>query len=241
MQNVALFRVSLLTCALFLPTGCTTQDIESVLDAVAQSSSQQQVNMAEGIKQALELGSERASADLSQRGGYANNPLLRIQMPEHMQQISGTLRRYGLGGQVDRIESLMNQGAEQAAIEAKAVFFDAIRAMTIDDAVGIVRGPDNAATLYFKDRTEAALRARYQPIIERNLQQVGFYNQYRTFLGVYENLPIPNKVSLDLEQHVLDRSLQGLFTRMADEEALIRKDPLGRGSTVIASMFNRAR
>lgn len=239
MRKAAFFRFTLLSCSLLLPAACTTQDINTALDMVQQSGMQQPASLSTGIKQALELGAERASTDLSQQGAYAGNPALRIDLPPEVKNVADTLRRFGLGGQVDQIEALMNQGAEQAAGEAQKVFIDAIRNMSIEDALGIVRGPENAATMYFRENTEASLRERYQPIIAKNLEQVGFYNQYRSFLSVYDTLPIPNKINLDLEDYVLKRSLDGLFARMAQEEALIRQDPMGRGSAVIASVFNR--
>ena len=133
----------------------------------------------------------------------------------------------------------MNQGAERAAVEAKAVFINAVRGMTVTDAMGIVRGSNTAATEYFRQRTEADLRARYLPIIQNNLRQIGFYSQYQQLLAGYQKLPIANKPDLDLEQHVLTQSLNALFTQVGEEEKAIRKDPLGRGSSAIAAVFGR--
>jgi hypothetical protein len=149
------------------------------------------------------------------------------------------VRQFGLGGQVDRIEALMNQGAERAAIEAKAIFIKAVRAMSIADAMAIVRGGNTAATDYFRQRTEAELRQTYLPIIKSNLQQVGFYSQYQQLLTAYQRLPVADKPDLDLEQHVLTQSLNALFTQVGEEEKAIRKDPLGRGSSAIATVFGR--
>lgn len=195
--------------------------------------------LARGIKESLELGSTRAADLLSRAGGYQNHPLYRISLPEAVQPLATNLRKFGLGGQVDRIESLMNQGAEHAAVEAKAIFISAVRDMTVNDALGIIRGADTAATDYFRGRTEANLRQRYLPIIQSNLQQIGFYQQYQQLLSAYKQLPLANKPDLDLEQHVLTQSLNALFTQVAEEEKAIRKDPLGRGSSAIAAVFGR--
>ena len=195
--------------------------------------------MSTAIKASLELGSTRASDMLSKSGGYAQHPLYRIKLPQQVQPIAARLRQFGLGGQLDRVESLMNQGAEQAADEAKLVFIEAIRAMTITDALGIVRGGETAGTDYFRRQTETVLKQRYQPIIRRNLEQIGFYNQYQQFLSAYRQLPIGNKPDLDLEQDVLTQSLDALFKQVAEEEKLIRRDPVGRGSSVIAAVFGR--
>jgi hypothetical protein len=191
------------------------------------------------LKESLELGSTRAADLLSKVGGYQNSARYRIRLPEAVQPLASRLRQFGLGGQVDRVEALMNRGAEHAAVEAKAVFISAVRSMTITDAMGIVRGGNTAATDYFRQHTEAELRQRYLPIIKSNLQQVGFYNQYQQLLTAYKRLPLADKPDLDLEQHVLTQSLNALFTQVGEEEKAIRKDPLGRGSAAIAAIFGR--
>lgn len=195
--------------------------------------------LARAVKESLELGSTRAADLLSQTGGYQNSTKYRIPLPSAMQPIASRLRQFGLGGQIDRIETLMNQGAERAAVEAKGLFVEAVRAMTVTDALGIVRGNDTAATQYFRQHTEAELRRRYEPIIQNSLRQIGFYDQYQTFLKAYKQLPLSNKPELDLEQHVLTRSLDALFLQVAEEEKAIRKDPLGRGSSAIAAVFGK--
>ncbi|WP_372592547.1 DUF4197 domain-containing protein [Guyparkeria sp.] len=198
-----------------------------------------QAAMVRGIKESLEIGSIRAADLLSKDRGYLDHPVYRIRLPEAVQPIAGSLRRFGLGPQLDRVELLMNRAAEQAAGEAKAVFVDAVRAMTISDAVGIVRGHDTAATDYFRRQTEASLRERYSPIIQSHLQQLGFYSQYRLLLAAYNRVPVAGKPDLDLEQHALTQSLDALFRQVAEEEKLIRQDPLGRGSRAIAAVFGR--
>jgi hypothetical protein len=230
-------------CLIALPlslTACnaTLPQIAETGAAVAGAAGyNNQAQLVRGIKDALELGSTRASSSLSATGGYANNPLYRILLPAEVQPIASRLRQLGLGAQMDQVEALMNQGAEKAAIEAKGVFIDAVRNMTVTDALGIVRGGNTAATDYFRAQTEASLRQRYLPIIQQNLQQIGFYNQYKQLLSTYNMLPIANKPNLDLEQHVLNQALNGLFKQVAVEEQLIRKDPVGRGSQVIGAVF----
>jgi Protein of unknown function (DUF4197) len=226
----------LLSMVAMLCVGCAelTQVLEASSGTGATTSSSA---LARAIKESLELGSTRAADMLSKTGGYSQSPVYRIKLPQQVQSIASRLRQFGLGGQVDRIEALMNQGAEQAAIEAKGVFIDAVRAMTITDALGIVRGNDTAATDYFRRSTEAVLRDRYSPIIKRNLEQIGFYRQYQQLLTAYKVLPIANKPELDLEQHVLTQSLDALFKQVGQEEKLIRQDPIGRGSSAIAAVF----
>lgn len=224
-----------------LLAGCAglNEWLEAGSGAAGQAGYNNPSQLATAIRQTLELSSNRATTALSAPGGYANDPLLRIALPSEVNQVTSALRQFGLGQYVDRLEASMNAGAEQAAGEAKEVFLTAIRGMTIDDALGIVRGGDTAATGYFRDRTEDTLRQRYQPVIRRNLEQVGFYEQYRLVVDVYNTLPVSGRLNLDLEHYVLDRSLDGLFTRMASEEQLIRRDPLGRGGELINAIFTR--
>ncbi len=232
-------KALLIACVLSL-MACA--ELTPYLDAGAEVANaagyNNQATMVRGIKDALALGSTRAATQLSALGGYSNSSLYRIELPDELETVTSTLRRFGLGGQLDQVEALMNQGAEKAALEAKAVFVDAVRNMTVTDALGIIRGSDTAATDYFRQQTETSLRLRYLPIIQQNLEQIGFYNQYQQFLGAYQQLPISNKPNLDLEQHVLDESLRALFSQVAVEEKLIRQDPVGRGSALIGSVFS---
>lgn len=219
-------------------SSCT--EMSQILQSGAVSAGQpDEAALTRAVKESLELGSSRAADLLSQVGGYQNSSRYRIRLPEAVQPVATRLRQFGLGGQVDRIEALMNQGAERAALEAKAVFISAVRGMTVTDAMGIVRGGNTAATDYFRQHTESDLRQRYLPIIRSNLQQVGFYNQYQQLLTAYKRLPLADKPDLDLEQHVLTQSLNALFTQVGEEEQAIRKDPLGRGSAAIAAIFGR--
>jgi hypothetical protein len=215
------------------------QILQTGADVASASGYNNQAQLVRGIKDALELGSNRAAMQLSAPGGYSGNSLYRIELPANLQSTAKTLRQFGLGSQLDKVEALMNQGAEKAAAEAGSVFATAVRNMNVTDALGIVRGNDTAATAYFRQQTEAILRQRYQPIIKQNLQQIGFYNQYQQLLTTYNQLPIANKPSLDLEQHVLDQSLNGLFKEVANQEQLIRKDPVGRGSAIIGAVFGK--
>ncbi len=237
------------TCFLLLPLGlaCSLVACNATLPQIAETGATvagaagygNQAQMIRAIKEALELGSNRAATGLSAPGGYANSALYRIELPANVQPLASKLRQFGLGSQLDKVEALMNQGAEKAAVEAKGVFIDAVRNMSVTDALGIIRGGNTAATDYFRAQTEASLRQRYQPIIQQNLEQIGFYAQYKQLLNTYNMLPLANKPGLDLEQHVLNMALDGLFKQVAVEEQQIRKDPVGRGSQIIGAVFGK--
>lgn len=239
------FKIKQLISIFVLSTaaGCADLSIEQAMQAgfdISQVLSQNsEQSYGKAIKDTLELSSTRAANVLSVKGGYSDNPLYKIGMPEQLNRVTSTLRTLGLNRQVDEVERLMNQGAEEAASEAKAVFIDTVQQMTITDALSIIQGNETAATDYFKAKTETILRQRYQPIIQNHLNQVGFYNEYKQLLASYNKLPIANKPELDLQQHVLNESLAGLFSQVAKEEALIREDPVGRGSAFLGTVFGK--
>lgn len=231
---------ALLICTLTGVTGCS--ELTPILEAGAGIASATtgvsgQEQLVDGIKEALELGADRATSQLSTEGGYSDNSAYRIALPENLEKIAGTMRRFGLGGQIDQVETLMNEGAEQAAAVAKPVFIDAIKNMSVADGVEIIQGSDTAATDYFRTATESSLRERYQPIVDESLQKIGFYDQYKQLLTVYDSLPISDKPSLDLQEHVLDASLDALFKQISVEEQSIRANPLERGTELISAVF----
>ena len=187
--------------------------------------------LAAGIKETLITGTDRASAQLSQTGAF------NLKLPAAAQPVADTLRQFGFGSYVDKVETAMNRGAEQAVAEAAPVFKQAITSMSVNDALGIIRGGDTAATAYFRGETESSLRQRYQPIVEDNLKKTGFYDQYKSLLAVYDKLPLTNKPSMNLESYVIDNSMDELYTRIGEQESLIRQNPMQQGSALIGAVF----
>ncbi|WP_290523495.1 DUF4197 domain-containing protein [Alcanivorax sp.] len=187
--------------------------------------------LAAGIKAALIKGTDAAAAQLSQEGA------MNLKLPEAAAPVTNTLRQFGLGSYVDQVETAMNRGAEKAVVAGAPVFKNAINAMSVDDALGIIQGGDTAATNYFRGETEDSLRQRFQPIVEENLRKTGFYDQYQTFLAAYDKLPLTDKPNLDLESYVIDNSMDQLYTRIGEQETLIRQNPMQQGSALIGAVF----
>lgn len=234
-------RVSIVVLCTALTSGCAQMEAAMPwLNTGAQVASQMgygdQAQVSNAIKQALDLGSQRATASLSVAGGYSQMGY-RIGLPDAAKPVVDTLRKVGMGSYVDKAEAAMSAAAEQAAGESLPVFQEAIKSMSVNDALGIVSGPDTAATDYFRGQTEHSLRARYAPIVQDNLKKTGFYHQYQTMLAVYDKLPFTDKPNLNAEQYVIDLSLAALYDRMGKEEALIRQDPVGRGTALIGVVF----
>lgn len=237
-------RATGLILAAILLGGCASMDQKGVSDwlgfggAMARSAGYgDQAETADGIRQALQLGSQRATSELSRQGAFDPGTPYHISLPEELQTVAGMLRTAGYGERVDQLETRMNRAAEEAVAEAEPVFRRTIRDMTVQDALGIVNGGPTAATDYFRQHSTMALRERFRPIIRENLEQTGFYRQYRGLLDIYDALPVTEKPDLDIETWVLNQSLGAVFSRLAEEERAIREAPLERGSELIQSVF----
>ncbi|WP_432823505.1 DUF4197 domain-containing protein [Trichloromonas sp.] len=235
-------------CSLFLlllVAGCAEMkggDLAgSVLSALSTTGGSvgglDEATVAAGLKEALTVGSERAVASTSQPGGFLDNNLIRIVMPDELSTMAKTLRAIGFGGQVDAMEVAMNRAAERASEEAKPVLIDAVSQMTLTDAMGILKGGDTSATDYFRGKTSDSLRAKFLPIIQEKMNQVGLYQQYNQLMGTYNALPLVKKSTFDLDNYVADQGLNGLFTTLAQEEQSIRANPAARTTDLLKQVF----
>ena len=195
--------------------------------------------VAAGLKEALRIGTERTVARTGVRDGYLGNPQLRIALPPAVQDMSTTLRSLGLGGRLDELEVAMNRAAEGAAGEATAIFVETITSLTLQDALGILKGRDTAATDFLRARTAAALSARYRPIVQTHLRGVGGYTEYEELVALIEVLPLVDPPQLDIVDYVTERALAGLFTVLGEEERRIRTDPLARTTALLRRVFAR--
>jgi hypothetical protein len=225
----------LLTAALL--SGCAGLSAGDIIDLGDRNAPLTEQTVIDGLKEALRIGSERTSSTLSARGGFSDNPLLRVALPEELDRVASTLRTVGMGAQVDSFEILMNRSAERAAGEAVDVFVSAIRGMTIADAFSILNGPDDAATEYFRERTTDELTARFTPVVNEVMNRIGVYNQYQEVVRLYNAVPLTRPVSLDLTAYITDRTLQGLFSTLATEEKRIRDDPVARTTALLQRVF----
>lgn len=190
-----------------------------------------------GLKQALEVGSERAAKKLSRRGGYANDKGLRIPLPSQLRKLGDTLRKVGLGKQVDQFEYRMNRAAEEAARESVPIFVDAIFDMTFDDARKILNGNDTAATAYFRRTTEAKLRKLYRPIVRREVDRVGLVKAYHALVDTYHKVSFAPRIKFSIETYVADRALDGLFKTLGAMEKDIRRNIKARTTELLRKVF----
>ena len=189
------------------------------------------------LKAALEKGSTAAVANLGRTDGFFGNPQVKIPLPESMQRTENLMRRFGLGRYADELVLGMNRAAEAAVPEAKQLFVDSVRKMTLQDAKGILQGGDTAGTAYFRRTTEAELRKRFLPIVQRSTEKVGLVQQYDDYAEKVAALGLVKKDDANLEQYVTQKTLDGLFLMVAEEEKAIRKDPVATGTAIIKKVF----
>ncbi len=192
-----------------------------------------------GLREALRVGVERTVERTAREGGYFDSERIRIPLPPEFQSASQRLRRLGLERQVEDFERTMNRAAETAAREATGVFLNAIRDMEPADALGILRGGEDAATRYLEETARSELQRRYQPLIAEGMERSGVYRAYNPLRSRYNAIPFVPPLELELEDYVTDRALDGLFTVLAEEEARVRNDPVARTTELLRRTFGR--
>jgi hypothetical protein len=190
-----------------------------------------------GLKEALKVGTEKGTNKISAIDGFFKDAAIKILMPAEAQKAEKTLRNIGLGRQVDNAILSMNRAAEDAAKSASPIFINAIKGMSFQDAVGILRGGDNAATSYLKDKTTVSLTEAFRPVIESSLKKVDATKYWNTVFTSYNKLSA-EKVNPDLSAYVTEKALAGIFYQVAQEEQKIRKDPMARTSDILKKVFS---
>lgn len=191
-----------------------------------------------GLKEALSVGASHSAKLLSAPDGFFTNAAIKILMPPEAKKVESALRSAGFGSNIDKAILSMNRAAEDAAIKSAPIFTEAIRQMTVQDAMGILKGADTAATGYLREKTYPALIAAFRPVIETSLQKTEATKYWKDVFETYNKLPTTfNKVNPDLSAYVTERSLQGLFYQVALEEQKIRKDPAARVTDLLKKVF----
>lgn len=193
--------------------------------------------IADGLREALRIGTERATGKTSAVDGFLGNRLIRIVMPDELDKMASALRKIGMSRQVDELEVSMNRAAEKASAEAVAVFWEAVQGLTIDDARRVLQGGKHSATNLLKSRTTEPLTSRFKPIVTRKMDEVGLSRLWNDLAGTYNSLPLGQKPAVRLEDYVTDKALSGVFAMLAKEEERIRADPMARTTELLQRVF----
>jgi hypothetical protein len=190
-----------------------------------------------GLKEALTVGSENVVQQLGQTDGFYNDPQIHIPLPEKLATVKSALDKVGMGSFADDLELKLNRAAEAATPKARELFMNAISQMTFQDARGILNGPEDAATQYFKKTMTPDLAKAMTPVVDDTLSEVGAVQSYDQMMGKYADLPFVPDVKANLTDHVVNKGMDGIFHYMAKEEAAIRTNPVKRTTDLLKKVF----
>jgi len=228
---------------------CTTAGLAGPLDDILKgiklppprgTGSADEATTASGLKEALSIGTGNAVASVSKIDGYFGNQFIKILLPENIQTIADVLAKVGYQKKVDAFVLSMNRAAETAAPKARQYFVDAIKQMTFEDAMGILRGGDTSATEYFKSKTQQKLYNEFKPSVSASMNKVGVTRSYKDMVGTYtSSIPFANVEALDLDHYVTTKALDGLFYMIGQEEKKIRTDPAARVTDLLKTVFGK--
>lgn len=196
---------------------------------------------AQGIREALDQGVGRGISLLNKQDGFFGSQVYKLFLPAEAVKIENTLRQLGMGSLVDRAILQINRAAEDAVGYARPIFVDAIREMTITDALNILKGSQNAATQYFRNKTTDKLIAAFTPIIKGSLDKFSATKYYGDMVNTYNGFPTTiNKLNPDLPSYVVGKAVDALFDQVAQEEANIRSNVAARTSDLLKKVFGWA-
>ena len=228
-----------LVCSLASPV--SAQQLDQLFKGLGlgQQGGLSDAKIGSGLKEALKVGTENTVNLTGHQDGYFMNQAIKILMPSKLQSLEKGLRAVGYGSQVDEFILSMNRAAERAAPAAKKIFWDAIGEMTFDDAHKILSGGDTAATEYFKGKTTGRLTATFRPVVEKATNEVGVTRQYKDLVGRAEAIPFLKVESLDVDNYVVGKALDGLFHVLGEEERKIRTNPTARVTDLLKEVFGK--
>jgi hypothetical protein len=210
---------------------CGAATAQSALDALSSK------DATGGLRAALSQGIETAVTQLGAQNGFLNDPKVAIPLPPALAKAERGLRLVGMGAEADQLKATMNHAAEQAVAAAKPIFQQALQHMTVADAKGILTGGEDAGTQYFRRATGTQLGAKFAPIVARETAKLHVASVYDQYAGKAAGLGLLSKQESNLNDYVTEKALDGLFSRIADEERAIRKDPVGQANSLVKRVF----
>lgn len=190
-----------------------------------------------GLKEALDIGTERAVGTVGVMDGFNADPAIHIPLPDSLSKVQSALKTVGMSGMADELELKLNRAAEEASSQATEIFWASIENMSIEDAQGILNGPDDAATQYLRRTTGGQLKDSMRPVVDSSLSEVGAIQSYDAMMGEYESIPFVPDAKADITDYALEKTMDGLFYYVAQEEAAIRNNPVERSTELLKKVF----
>ncbi|MGB5368933.1 MAG: DUF4197 domain-containing protein [Flavobacteriaceae bacterium] len=213
-------------------------ELQQVMNQLPQGSTGiGNAEIANGLREALEMGISKQVKKLTQTDGFYKNELVKILLPEELRKVDKTLRDVGLGNLADEGLKVLNRAAEDAVGEATPIFVNAVKGIDFEDAKKILMGGDDAATRYLNQNTESALYEKFNPIIQQSFQKVGADQIWKGLIDRYNKLPLTDNVNPDLTDYVTQEALNGVYTMIAVEEKEIRTKVSARTTALLQKVF----
>ena len=223
----SVFTAVLFTLSASLALQSHAADISDISNSEATS----------GLKEALIVGAGKAINNLGSTDGFFGNPLVKIPLPDGMQKAEKAMRMFGMGKQADDLVLKMNRAAELAVPEAKTLLVNAVKKMSVKDAKDILTGGEDAATQYFKTATSGPMAENFLPIVKKATENVQLAQQYNKYAEMGSKYGLVKKEQANVEQYVTQKTLDGVYLMMAEEEKGIRRDPMGQASSILKKVF----
>jgi len=234
-RSLLLLPVLFLSCTLQVNAQFLKEAKSMVRKAKGVSISQE--DAASAIKEALNKGITKGVELVSKENGYFGDIEIKIPFPQEAKSMEDKLRAIGMGNKVDEVVLSINRAAEDAAVKSKDIFMQAIKQMTLTDAINIVKGEDNAATKYLQVHTTDELVRQFSPVISESLTKVNATKYWSDVIRTYNKIPLVKKMNPDLTDYVTHKAIDGLFVKIAKEEKEIRKNPAARTSELLKKVF----
>ncbi|MDC6367366.1 MULTISPECIES: DUF4197 domain-containing protein [Flavobacteriaceae] len=214
---------------------CT--ELQQVVNQLPQGTVIGNAEIAQGLREALDLGIDKQVSSLANTDGFFKNELVKILLPEELKKVDKTLRDVGLGSLADEGLRIINRAAEDAVGEATPIFVDAVKGITFNDAKQILLGSDNAATTYLEQATRTKLYDKFNPIIANSFKKVGANKIWNNIITKYNSLPLTADVNPDLTDYTTQEALAGVYTMIAVEEKEIRNKVSSRTTDILKRVF----
>lgn len=221
----------------FTFTFSSCAELQGVIDQLPQGGEISNVDIATGLREALEFGIDKQVSKLTQVDGFYKNDLVKILLPEELQKVDQALRDIGLSNLADEGLKVLNRAAEDAVKEATPIFINAVKEITFDDAKNILLGSDDSATTYLTGKTQMALYDKFNPIIQSSFAKVGADQIWENLINKYNSIPFTNNVNPDLTDYVTNEALKGVYTMIAVEEKDIRTQVSSRTTDLLRKVF----
>ncbi|MBT8256474.1 MAG: DUF4197 domain-containing protein [Bacteroidia bacterium] len=227
-------KILILFVSLFL---FSCDELQNVVGVPGGSGGISDAMIAGGLRQALDFGIDKQVTKLTKKDGFYKNPLVKILLPQELQKVDQALRDIGLSNLADEGLRALNRAAEDAVKEATPIFVNAVKEITFIDAKNILLGPDNSATTYLEGKTNSALYAKFNPVIESSFSKVGADQIWTNIITTYNSIPFVNQVNPDLTDYVTNEALKGVYTMIAIEEKQIRTKISSRTTELLRKVF----